>query len=156
PGRPAMRPLCLLVLVLLGAADRGAGETERVLSAGEEALLRNDFEKSAEHGKRALALAEAQLREGKTPRAYFLPGRAYELLGRHREAVADFTKTIELDSKAAGAYDRRGSEQFKLGRLAESLADFDQLLKLRPDAAPGHWKRGITLYYLGRFDEGQK
>ncbi|MBI1917517.1 MAG: tetratricopeptide repeat protein [Planctomycetes bacterium] len=152
-----MRLFSLLLLGLPALADSTMIEQiERLLSVSQEALLKNEFEKSAEAAKRALALGDKELTFGKTPRAYLAHGRAYELLGRHKEAVADFTRAIELDPKAAEAFNLRGSEQFKLGHLAESLADFDRFLKLRPDAVPGHWKRGITLYYLGKYDEGRK
>lgn len=76
--------------------------------------------------------------------------------GRHEDAVAELTRAIELDPKAADAYDLRGSEQFKLGHIDESIADFDKFLALRPDQTAGHWRRGISYYYAGRFKEGQK
>lgn len=72
------------------------------------------------------------------------------------QTVADCTKAIELDPKAADAYQRRGEAQFKLGKIAESVADFDRFLELRPEAKPGHWQRGISLYYAGKYDEGKK
>jgi lipoprotein NlpI len=80
----------------------------------------------------------------------------HEALGRHAEAVADFSRCLELDPTNAQALDHRGSEQFKLGRVAESVADFDRFVKLRPDEMPRHWKRGISLYYAGRFEDGKK
>ena len=75
---------------------------------------------------------------------------------KHTEAVADFTKCIELDPRNAAAYNHRGTEQFKLGHIKESLADFDRYLELEPKAAPSHWMRGISLYYVGRFDDGRQ
>ncbi len=83
-------------------------------------------------------------------------GRRAAADGNHAEAVAALTRAIELDPKAADAYDLRGSEQFKLGRIDESIADFDKFLALRPDQTAGHWRRGISYYYAGRFKEGQK
>ena len=74
----------------------------------------------------------------------------------HEEAIAELSRTIELDPQAAAAYDLRGSEQFKLGHIAESIADFDKFLSLRPDETAGHWKRGISYYYAGRYAEGRK
>ncbi len=150
--------LSLLAAAWLGApALRADATAEDLIHDAQEALLRDDFEKSAELGKRALALAEkAVAADPRSAAAHLLRGRARELLGRHEEAVADFTRAIELGPKAAAAYDLRGSEQFKRGRIAESLADFDRVLKLRPDAFAGHWKRGITLYYAGKYDDGRK
>jgi lipoprotein NlpI len=112
--------------------------------------------KSGQRGK-ALELAEEIVTAApKDPRGYFLRGTFREGLNKHDEAIADFSKCVELDPRHADAYNHRGSEQFKRGKIAESLADFDRFLKLKPQEFPGHWKRGITLYYLGRYDEGRK
>jgi len=147
----------LLVLSWSAVPLFAADDAERLLSAGQEALLRNDFDRASELGKQALALAKQEVeKEPKDASAWLRLGRAHELLGQHREAIIDCSRAIELDPKEAAAYDLRGSEQFKLGRLTESLADFDRFLKLKPDASAGHWKRGITLYYLGKYDEGRK
>jgi lipoprotein NlpI len=106
---------------------------------------------------RALDLAgKAAAADAKDPRGPLLRGMIEEALGRHVEAVADFTRCLARDPKCAEAYDHRGSEQFKRGRIAASLADFDAFLRLRPGEAPGHWKRGISLYYLGRYDDGRR
>jgi lipoprotein NlpI len=89
-------------------------------------------------------------------RGYVLRGDMQAALGRHTEAVADYTQAIERAPQQAELFDRRGSEQFKLARIDESIADFDRFLALRPDQAPHHWKRGISLYYAGRFDDGRR
>jgi lipoprotein NlpI len=72
------------------------------------------------------------------------------------QTVADCTKMIERDPKAADAYNQRGMAYFKLGQFTESVADFDRYLQLNPKAAPGHWQRGISLYYAGKYDDGKK
>jgi lipoprotein NlpI len=149
--------VCLLILGSLAARLPGAEDAGRLLTAGQEALQRNDFEKASDLGKQALALAREEVKKDpRDVRARLLLARAHELLGQHAEAIRACNKVVELDPRAAEVLNLRGSEQFKLGRLAESLADFDRFLKLQPDAFPGHWKRGITLYYLGKYDEGRK
>jgi lipoprotein NlpI len=105
----------------------------------------------------ALELATRAVKlETANPATYLFRGKLYEVLGRHEEAIADFTKTTELDPNAAEAFDRRGSEWFKLGRFAGSIADFDRFIALKPSAEPGHWKRGIAYYYAGEYDKGRK
>ena len=62
--------LILGPLVVLLPAAEGPG---RLLSAGQQALLRNDFDKAAELGKRVLALArEAVKKEPKDISAWLL------------------------------------------------------------------------------------
>ncbi|MFN4258049.1 MAG: tetratricopeptide repeat protein [Gemmataceae bacterium] len=101
-------------------------------------------------------LNQAIARDADNPQAYLLRGIVHEAQEEHDKAVADFSKTIQLDPKAADAYNRRGSEQFKLGKIKESIDDFDQFLALRPQEAPAHWKRGISYFYVRRFADGQK
>jgi len=151
------RLFSLLILGSLTAPLPAAEDPGRLLSAGQDALLRDDFDKASRLGKQVLVLAkEALNKDPKDVNSWMRLARAQELLGQHREAIDSCNKVLELDPKAVEALDLRGSEQFRLGRIAESLADFDRFLKVQPDAFPGHWKRGITLYYLGKYDEGRK
>jgi lipoprotein NlpI len=103
----------------------------------------------------ALKFANQAVEAGpKEPRAYMVRGIVHESQRRHAEAIADFSKCIELDGKLADAYQHRGGEHFKLGKITESLADFDKFLELHPGEKPGHWQRGISLYYAGKYAEG--
>jgi lipoprotein NlpI len=130
---------------------------EDLVRAGHLALRQDDLARAEELGKKALALADKAVADNPTDAtAHLLRGSAHEILGQHKEAIADFSRVLELDPKRVEALDLRGSEYFKLGRIAESLADFDRYLKARPAAANSHWKRGISLYYAGRFDDGRK
>jgi lipoprotein NlpI len=105
----------------------------------------------------ALKLAEqAVAKDDKSAQAHFLRGTVYEALRRHKDAIADFDKTIALDPKAANAYDHRGSERLKLGQFTEAIKDFDTFLKFKPAEEPSHWRRGIAYYYAGRYDDGRK
>ncbi|HWA99170.1 MAG TPA: tetratricopeptide repeat protein [Pirellulales bacterium] len=83
-------------------------------------------------------------------------GRLAAAQGRHAEAVADYSRVLELDPKLAGAWQARGVEYFKLGQIDASIADFDRFLELMPEKAPQHWQRGIALYYAGRYADGRK
>ena len=70
------------------------------------------------------------------------------------EAIADFTKAIELDSRFAAAFDAPGIAYFKTGEIKKSLNDFDKFIALVPKAAAAHWRRGLTLYYADEFAKG--
>jgi lipoprotein NlpI len=110
------------------------GETDQALKLAEQAIAAND--KSAE--------------------AHFVRGTIYEALRRHKDAVADFDRTIGLNPKAGTAYDHRGSEHLKLGHFDQAIKDFDTFLKSKPEEEPGHWRRGIAYYYAGRYEDGRK
>jgi lipoprotein NlpI len=109
-----------------------------------------------EAGQALKFLTAALERDAKNARAYFLRGHAHDLLGRHKDAVADFSRVLELDPAEAQALDRRGDAHFKLGDFERAAKDFDRYLKARPAEARGHWRRGIALYYAGRYEDGQK
>ncbi len=142
---------CLAWVFILGSAARCAmGDRTDLLKDARDALTQGKAEK-------ALGLADHAIAgDSKNAEAYLLRGSIYEVLQRHKEAIADFDKTIQLDPKIAVAYNHRGSEHFKLGHIRESIQDFDKYLELRPKEAPGHWQRGISYYYAGRYDEGRK
>jgi lipoprotein NlpI len=135
------------LLALSGPA--WADETASLLQEAQEARSKGQL-------SRALRLVEQAIaRDSRSAAAFRVRGDLYDALGRHAEAVADFTRVLALEPKAADVYNRRGAEQFKLGHVTESLADFDKYLALNPEAAPGHWMRGISCYYAGRFEEGR-
>jgi tetratricopeptide (TPR) repeat protein len=55
---------------------------------------------------------------------YYVRGEAYLELKKYPEAVADFTKAIELDPKNVIAYDNRGKAYKALGKTKEAEEDF--------------------------------
>jgi lipoprotein NlpI len=114
---------------------------------------------AAKMGKLELAIQladQAVAKDGKSTRALMLRAMLHETLEHHKEAIADYTKVIELDPKEADAFNQRGGVRFKLGRIKESIDDFDRFLELKPEEMAGHWQRGISYYYAGRFEDGRK
>jgi len=62
--------------------------------------------------------------------------------GKYDQAVADYTKAIELDPKAIDAYIGIGNAYFQKGKYDESLADFKKAVELRPGSAEALTGRG--------------
>ena len=56
-------------------------------------------------------------------------------MGRHEEALADFTRAIELDPSLAWAIGGRGQTYQAMGRHEEALADFTRAIELDPNDA---------------------
>jgi lipoprotein NlpI len=75
---------------------------------------------------------------------------------KYTDAIADWSKIIELDKKSALAYQHRGLVQFKAGKIKDSIGDFDEYIARVPKAKISHWQRGISYYYAGRFEDGRK
>jgi len=55
------------------------------------------------------------------------------VLKKYKEALADFTKTIELIPKDADAYNDRGEANFNLGNYTDAVNDFKKAVKLVPN-----------------------
>jgi tetratricopeptide (TPR) repeat protein len=62
--------------------------------------------------------------------AYRERGRIYSKLGRYEEALADFTRAIDLDSKSSGAIAHRGETYRQMKRYEEALADLTRAIDL--------------------------
>jgi lipoprotein NlpI len=138
---------CIVLLALTVSGDdrdnSAIAESKAALSAGDTA--------------RAIALASKAIESRPEDAGLrFYRGTLYELLRRHKEAVADFGRAIELTPRDPDAFDHRGSERFKLGLIADSIADFDRAISLDPAREAGHWKRGISYYYAARYEDGRK
>ena len=72
---------------------------------------------------------------------------------RYEEALADYTKAIEIKPDFADAYNNRGVILGKLERNEEALADYTKAIEIRPDDADNYYNRGNTLDKLDRYAE---
>jgi Flp pilus assembly protein TadD len=64
--------------------------------------------------------------------AYNNRGNAYQSKGQYAQAIADFNKAIELNSKDDGAYTNRGVAYSKKGQDNQALADYNKAIELNP------------------------
>jgi len=87
---------------------------------------------------------------------YFGRGRAYTQLGRNLEAIADYTKVIQLEGNTANAgknlsvtYHNRGLLYGMTGKNALAIADLTQAIKLRPEYANAYKIRGLVFRKMG-------
>ncbi|NJO94032.1 MAG: tetratricopeptide repeat protein, partial [Hydrococcus sp. RM1_1_31] len=66
-----------------------------------------------------------------------------------RQAVADFTRAIELDRDRAETYNYRGTSYFWLKQFQKALADYDRALELDPNLTLAYYNRGYVRIELG-------
>jgi tetratricopeptide (TPR) repeat protein len=64
----------------------------------------------------------------------------------YAEAIANYTKTIELDSTDRAAYNNRGRAFEQLNRLDEAFADFTKVIEIDPTDRNGYHNRGVIYY----------
>ena len=101
-----------------------------------------------------LALVVPTMAEGQTADEWRRQAQRNDAAGKFAEAVADYSKALEVDPADGQLWHLRGCSQFKAGKIAASIADFDKYITLVPKAKVSHWQRGISYYYAGRWDDG--
>ena len=84
---------------------------------------------------------------------YFLRGNTAYILKRYDEAIADYSRSLELRPDDPVTLYSRGITLAKLERYDESLADYNHALELEPDDPRIFNNRGNTLDELQRYDE---
>src|SRR5688572_432748 len=100
---------CASVWAAEKAEPRTATAYEAIVIEGREAQRKGLLGKAVEAFDKAI-----KLEPNKVPAHYFKA----EILAAQRksqEAIAEFSKVIELDAKASSAYQGRAEEEFKLG-----------------------------------------
>jgi len=65
--------------------------------------------------------------------AYYNRGVAYGESGKVEEAIADYTKAVELNPESAEAYYNRGIAYGKSGKVEEAIADYTKAIELNPE-----------------------
>ncbi|WP_440995742.1 tetratricopeptide repeat protein [Arhodomonas sp. SL1] len=75
---------------------------------------------------------------------------------RHEDAVAAFTRVIDLDGDFAEAWNRRATTYYVMGRYDDSLSDIERVLALEPRHFGALAGRGLCLKALGRKREALK
>jgi len=71
-------------------------------------------------------------------------GMFYQSQQRHEEAIADFTKAIELNPNQLQTHLNRGFARLNSGDYPGAQADFTQAIQLQPDHAPAYSLRGTS------------
>jgi tetratricopeptide (TPR) repeat protein len=85
--------------------------------------------------------------------AYYCRGNAYSNQRRDEEAVADYTRAIELDPKYTLAWYNRGHTYLELGQPDKAVADFSRALELDPKFANAWNNRGVAHLNLDQPDK---
>lgn len=74
------------------------------------------------------------------------------IAGKYDEAIANYTKAIELDPNFAGAYCNRAIAYHQLKKYDLAIADFSKAIELKPNFAMGYCLRESSYRTLGRND----
>jgi curved DNA-binding protein CbpA len=92
---------------------------------------------------------QPKIAEPETAQDYYLRGVRRSQLRNYRQAVEDYSKAIELDSKYIDAYLKRCEMRYKLGDNQGVLDDCYQIFAIKPTVAKAHYYQGRARYGLG-------
>jgi tetratricopeptide (TPR) repeat protein/serine/threonine protein kinase len=82
--------------------------------------------------------------------AYYCRANAYSKLRRNEDAVADYSRAIELDPKDARFWYNRGVAYHRLRQMDKALGDFSRAIELHPKEARAWSHRGLAYHALGQ------
>ncbi|CAG4958017.1 unnamed protein product [Colias eurytheme] len=108
--------------------------SEELKVAGNEAFKVGDMERSIEKYTEGLNICPLQFPKQRAI-LYCNRSAAKMKLEKHKHAIKDCTKAIELDENYLKAYHRRAQSYEATDKLDESLADFKKVLELDPSHA---------------------
>ncbi|GHU59519.1 hypothetical protein FACS1894133_6470 [Clostridia bacterium] len=80
-------------------------------------------------------------------------GVLYGQVGEYDEAIANYTKAIELNPDYAMAYNSRGFAYRNLGEYDKAIADYTKAIELKPDYARAYFNRGYAFDDKGEYDK---
>lgn len=109
-------------------------------------------EKADYHSSRALEL-DAKLPEGHAARGYLLWTQARNYA--HREAIAEFQKSLELNPNVDGVHGQLGLIYSHIGRFQESFTAFEQAQRVNPLNAWARWL-GMAHLWAGDFEAANR
>jgi tetratricopeptide (TPR) repeat protein len=76
--------------------------------------------------------------------------------GRREEAIAEYSRAIEVFPDFFEAIDNRAFTHMELGMLEPALAGFEESLRVNPDGNAAYFSRGECLMKLGQYDEAEQ
>jgi tetratricopeptide (TPR) repeat protein len=91
----------------------------------------------------------------KTSTDYFESANYKYDTGRCKEAVADYTKSIELNSKYPQAFNNRAYTYMRMENYKSALSDLDKALALNPNYVNALMNRGDIHNYHFEIDKGK-
>lgn len=81
---------------------------------------------------------------------------AYDKLGNHLKAIADFNTAIEIDPQYTEAYNNRGLVYNAVGDYQKAIKDYNKALEIDPQYVLAYNNRGLAYDSLGDFELAMK
>lgn len=95
----------------------------------------------------------SQIEQNPSSQSYYERGAANVSLGQDQQAIADFSKAIELDPENLPALNDRGTSYRRLGQSPQAKADFDRMIAKGVKHPAAYTNRGLTWLDLGNTEQ---
>lgn len=105
--------------------------------------------------EKAVRVFTTKIREKPTAPLYHHRGLAYAAMGKHKEAIDDFTAALKISPGSTSVYNNRGNSWRAIGSLKNAVKDYNETIKLDENAAPAYNNRGMVRLSQGRFDDAR-
>ena len=99
-----------------------------------------------------LPLKEAALKNESDAAEFYHNGVSSLKIGEVKEAIAKFSKAINLDPTKAVVYAARGSAYFRMDQFDDAIDDYNTAIMINPGLAAAFQNRGSVYYRQGRFN----
>ena len=86
--------------------------------------------------------------------SYFNRALTYGKKGQYDQAIADYTKAIEINPGHAMAYYNRGrAYAIGKGQYDQAIADYNKAIEINPGYAMAYYNRALTYSKKGQYDQ---
>jgi len=84
---------------------------------------------------------------------WFFKAYNEEQKGRYQKAIEYYSKAIDINPKAASAYNNRGFLYFNLNHFKKAVSDLDKAIELKPKFAIPFNNRGLCYHSLREYEK---
>ena len=126
--------------------------TENYFNLGIEAHKTGNYKLAIEYYSKAILTGFSDIHD--LAIAYYNRGNSYVAINDYTQAIADYTKTLEINPNYADAYANRAVITYMvLGNYNQAMEDFNKAIELDPDDAVFYNKRGELYYTLKEYEK---
>lgn len=88
--------------------------------------------------------------------AHFNRGLSKSALCKHKAAIEDYNRAIDIDPQDSSSYRFRGKSKSALGEHEAAIEDYDQAIKRHPEPVAAYFNRSRSKSALGRHEAAIK
>ena len=83
---------------------------------------------------------------------YDARGVLYTMRGDYAQAILDYNRALEINTKYGNAYNNRGNIHYSQGKYAQAISDYDKAIEQNPKNSEAYTNRGNAYYSQGKYD----